>query len=215
MQNIVRQEDSKLGFLKELGTFVGAVAGEVIGGAVEFVGEVTDSDFIKDVGKGVCQVTSKTGEFIGSVASGTYDTIGGIITGDSNQLDQGMGEVFDSVGNTISGIGNGIANVAEKGFDTVGAIIDGDTDKALVIGKDIAKVAVIGVLSFGIIDIVDGFDSADGVDVTTVENPDMHHVTPHFRTLADGSEIFVDGDGDTSVDTNVGWMQHNPAIKQG
>lgn len=38
----------------------------------------------------------------------------------------------------------------------------------------------------------------------------MHHVSPHYRTLPDGREIWVDGDGDTTVDTYDGWMQHNP-----
>ncbi|PEE25959.1 hypothetical protein CON98_33140, partial [Bacillus toyonensis] len=51
---------------------------------------------------------------------------------------------------------------------------------------------------------------ATDVEYTTEENPNAHHVTPHERVLPDGRTIWVDGDGDTSVDTQGGWEQHNP-----
>jgi phage-related protein len=211
-----------MGFLKDLGSFVGQVAGGVIGGAVELVGEATNSDFIKDVGKGVYQATSKTGELVGGLASGAYDAIGGLITDDKLQASQGLDELFDTVGNAASGIGKGIANIADKGIETVGAIIDGDTDRALEVGKEIAKVAAIGVLSIGLVDLIDGVDGiaeaadapdVDGVDhadYTSVDNPNMHHVTPYLRHNADGTTTWVDGDGDPTTDNTVGWNQHNP-----
>lgn len=39
-------------------------------------------------------------------------------------------------------------------------------------------------------------------DVELIENTNSHHVEPHWRTLPEGSTIWVDGDGDTSVHTN-------------
>jgi hypothetical protein len=213
-----------MGFLKDLGSFVGQVAGGVIGGAVEVVGEVTDSQFIKDVGKGVYHATSRTGEIVGSLASGTYDAVGGLITDDKHQSSQGLNEIFNTVGDTASGIGKGIVNVTEKGIDTVSAILDGDKEKALELGKDLAKVAAVGVLSIGIIDIVDGLDGVDSMDTADaggvdVENPNMHHVQAHWVNgydRADGTHVdgyWRDGDGNTSVNTNQGWTQHNPDFK--
>lgn len=79
-------------------------------------------------------------------------------------------------------MGRGILKTAESGIETVGAIIDGDTDKAIKVGKEMVKTAAIGALSLGVLDVIDGI--ADGID--------------------------VDGDGDTSVDTYDGWVQHNP-----
>jgi hypothetical protein len=42
-----------------------------------------------------------------------------------------------------------------------------------------------------------------------------HFVRPHERTLQNGETIWVDGDGDTSVDLDVeeggGWYQSNPS----
>jgi len=47
------------------------------------------------------------------------------------------------------------------------------------------------------------------------EESDTHFVSPHERQLQDGSTIWVDGDGDTSVDLDVGegggWIQSNPS----
>ena len=49
-----------------------------------------------------------------------------------------------------------------------------------------------------------------GIEEYLTENPNMHHVTPHERVLSDGRTIWVDGDGDTTVDTSDGWFQGNP-----
>ena len=51
---------------------------------------------------------------------------------------------------------------------------------------------------------------ATDAEYATEENPNTHHVTPHERTLPDGRTIWIDGDGDSRVDTQGGWEQHNP-----
>lgn len=208
-----------MGFLKDLGSIAGHVAGGVVGGTIELVGEVTNSKFIKDVGVGVYHSTARTGEIVGSLASGSYDAIGGLITRDTRQSSQGLDEIVQTVEDTALHIGKGVASLAGKGIDTVGAVIDGDTDKVLEMGKDFAKIAAVGIFSVGIIDFADGIDSIDtdldadidGLDEhASIDNPNTHHVTPHTRILSDGTEIWVDGDGNTSVDTFEGWDQHNP-----
>lgn len=216
-----------MGLIKSVTGAVAKVAAEVVGGAIEVVGEVTNSNFIKDVGKGVNKATVKTGEIVGNLADGTYDAIGGLITDDKQQAKRGYEEIFGTVQDTATTIGKGIVHVSEKGVETVQAIREGDTDKAIEAGKELAKVAAVGVLSVGVIDIVEGADGiADGVgsdsiaqaanteatdvEYTMEENPNIHHVTPHERVLPDGRTIWVDGDGNTSVDTQGGWEQHNP-----
>lgn len=201
---------------------VAKVTAEVVGGAIEAVGEVTNSNFIKDVGKGVNKATVKTGEIVGNIADGMYDAIGGLITDDKQQAKRGYKEIIGTVQDTATTIGKGIVHVSEKGVETVQAIREGDTDKVIEAGKELAKVAAVGVFSVGVIDIIDGADGiAEGVEsdsmaqatdaeYATEENPNTHHVTPHERTLPDGRTIWIDGDGDSSVDTQGGWEQHNP-----
>lgn len=224
-----------MGFIKDLGSFAGKVAGGVVGGALEIVGEATNSDFIKDVGKGVNQVSSRSGELIGSLVEGTVNTVTGVISDDDYLKNKGKEQFSDAAVDTITGVANGFVTVGKKGIDTAGAILDGDKEKLIECGKDFAKIAAVGALSIGVIDAVDclcdldildgsdhiamfdGIDMDDTVDVdfddVDVDNPNVHSVTPHWRTLSDGGEIWVDGDGDTSVNTGDGWIQHNPDYK--
>lgn len=110
----------------------------------------------------------------------------------------------------------------------IGAIANGDSEKAIKVGKELAKTACVGVFAIGLCDLVDGVIDIDVDDMDEhvvasgylvaqdmddyelVENVDVHHVQPFERQLADGSVIWVDGDGDTSVDTFDGWVQSNP-----
>lgn len=221
-----------MGFIKELGSFAGKLAGGVVGGAVEFVGEVTNSDFIKEIGQGVYQVSSKSGELLGNLAEGTVDTVAGIISDDDCLKNKGKSQFVNAAGDTIKGVANGVVTVTKRGIDTAGAILDGDKEKAVECGKDLLKIAAVSALSIGVIDVIDGLEGvdiidgadhasiSDAIDVDDIvdtdsgmENPNMHSVTPHWRTLADGREIWVDGDGDTSVNTGDGWIQHNPDYK--
>lgn len=224
-----------MGSIKDFASIAGKLAGGVVGGAIEIVGEVTNSNFIKDVGKGVNQVSSRSGELLGNLVEGTVDTVTGVISDDDYLKNKGKAQFFDAAVDTITGVANGVVTVGKKGIDTAGAILDGDTEKAIECGKDLAKIAAVSALSIGVIDVIDGFDGvdildgadqmaiSDGIDMDDtvdvdfddagVENPNIHSVTPHWRTLSDGGEIWVDGDGDTSVNTGDGWMQHNPDYK--
>lgn len=224
-----------MGFIKGLGSFAGKVAGGIVGGAIEIIGDVTDSDFIKEVGKGVNQVSSRSGELLGSLAEGTVYTVTGIISDDDYLKDKGKSQFIDATVDTITGVANGVVTVGKKGIDTAGAILSGDTEKAIECGKDLVKIVAVSALSIGVVDIIDGLDVvdildgtdhlafSDGIDIDNtvdadfddvgIENPNMHSVTPHWRTLSDGREIWIDGEGDTSVNTGDGWIQHNPNYK--
>ena len=205
-----------MGFLKDLGKGIGSVAGVVVGAPVAAVGELVDSDFLKDIGKGAYNATKRTGEVLGSIVEGTADVVSGAVNSDSCKRSEGYDKIFTTTGEYIESIGRGICSLAGAGVDTVGAIVDGDTDRALKTGKELAKVAAVSVLSIGVVDAV---DAVDGLDVITddeydlVENPETHHVDPYYRTLPDGRVILVDGDGDSSIDTGNGWEQSNPDFR--
>ncbi|PLT29811.1 hypothetical protein [Peribacillus deserti] len=50
------------------------------------------------------------------------------------------------------------------------------------------------------------------VDHIQLDKPNQHDVTPHWRTLPDGREIWIDGDTnvDRSHEQGGGWTQSNP-----
>jgi hypothetical protein len=207
-----------MGFLKELGSAVGSIAGVVIGTPIILAGEVVNSDFIKEVGEGACKATANTGKVLGSLAEGTVECVSGLVSSDSAKASRGFEQVVDTGVKTVAGVGLGVLNLADKGINTIGAIAEGDKDKAVKIGKELVKTACVATLAVGVFDAVDGaiddefdlFDHDDSDSYQLVENPDTHHVEPHERELSDGSVIWVDGDGDTTVDTHDGWEQHNP-----
>lgn len=208
-----------MGFIKDFGKGVGFAAGMVIGAPISFVGEVVNSDFIKEIGIGAGRATMRTGEMLGNVTEGAVETVYGTVTSDKTMQSGDIEKVVDSGTAYVKGIGNGIARTTENVIETASAIIDGDTDKAVKVGKELIKTAAIATLAVTVTDVIDGLDIFDDADDSLadnddfIENPNIHHVTPHERTLADGRTIWVDGDGNTAVDTFDGWFQTNPDYK--
>lgn len=210
-----------MGFLKEIGKIAGSIAGVVVSAPVYLAGEVVDSDALREIANGAYKVTERTGELLGGVTEGVCETVYGTVKKDSYMQSQGFDKVVESGGTYISGVGKGIVKMAENGLDTLEAIADGDKDKAVKIGTELLKTVAVGVLAVGVVDVLDGLDVFDGSDDGLliadnddyIENPNLHYVTPHERLLPDGSTIWVDGDGDTAVDTFDGWVQSNPDYK--
>jgi hypothetical protein len=218
-----------VGFLKELGEGAGWLIGNVTGGIIKGVGEITNSDFIKDVGDGVRNSTEFAGKQLGNIAEGVWNVGSGLITQDDRKIDQGFDDLGEGVSTTAKAVGQGISTTVSNIGDVAGGLIEGNSDRAFEGAKNLGKSALIATLGISILDMADivdidgnegGFDGGNngevamGEDDIQVENLNQHHVDPYWRTLPDGREILVDGDGDTtinrSVDQGGGWTQSNP-----
>lgn len=211
-----------MGFMRSLGTITGKLVGGAIGGTVSLVGDIVGSDFISDIGKGACAVTAHTGEVLGSFGDGALGCVAGIITQDTSKIKEGAWAMADTTADYIVDMGKGIVNTVKLGADGITAIYNGDVDQAVEVGKTFVKIAAVSALSFSVLDAVDGsldghvldFDHDGVCDLFEkhgfIENPNTHHVTPHERHLADGRVIWVDGDGNSAVNTMGGWTQTNP-----
>jgi len=157
-----------MGFLNELGSFAGKVTGKVIGGSVRVVGELTNSQTIKEIGDGAERATARTGELLGKVASGTVDVGVGLFQKDDYKVKQGFNELGDAVVTTAKGVGQGIGYVYENGKNVVVGIKEGDMDQVKHGAKKIGMVAAVSVLAVGIIEVVDGVDGiAEAAEVPT------------------------------------------------
>ncbi|WP_286945985.1 hypothetical protein [Acetobacterium sp. UBA5834] len=82
-----------MGFIKDIGKLAGSVAGLVIGAPVYLAGEVIDSDFLREIGEGACNVTERTGEMLGSVTEGVAETVYGTIKKDIYMQSNGFDKV--------------------------------------------------------------------------------------------------------------------------
>lgn len=129
-----------MGFLKGVFSFVGEVAGDVVGGTVNIIGEVTGSEFIEEIGDGIKRASSFAGDKLGEAASGTWDIAAGIITQDETQLDAGLNDMGKAIGDTAKAAGHTICNVVENGADVVGGLIDGDNERLKQGAKGVIKV---------------------------------------------------------------------------
>lgn len=210
-----------MSFFKSLGEGLGSLSGEILGGTIKKVGEVTDSRFIQEVGTGVNHSMQYTGNLLGNLADGAVDIGSGIINKDGEKMEQG----FDEIGNNVTDFGkralHSVGAVLTESNKAIEAFSQGDYETAKRSGEMLAKMVAVGALSVGVIEIVDGIDVNQTIPNTTdnigsdngymqIENPNTHEVSPHFRELSSGKVVWVDGDGDTSVNRDTGWTQTNP-----
>jgi hypothetical protein len=223
----------KMGFLRDLGKFSGKAAGFVVGGAVNVVGEVTGSKFIKEVGDGVKKASEFAGDTLGQVADGAWNTASGIVTKDESKIDQGLGDIGNSVSRTAKGVYHTAKSTYHSGKDVYEGFKSNDDEKIKQGVSNIAKTVAVGALAVGVVDMVDGPDIGDPTNnnsnlaeggdspantqqattsVTTIENgstenPGSHHVKPHYVEgyyRADGT--YVEGyyrDGDGNPNTQL------------
>lgn len=207
-----------MSFLKKLGAGLGEGAGLVLGGSVKKAGEFIKNDFIQEIGESVEGSMKNTGNILGSVADGIAEVGIGAFENDVDRRNKGLSDL----GTTTKVVGDQLLTAAGQivgdAIDTVDGIIEGDIDKVKQSGRSLVKVAAVSTLAIGIIDVVDGFDASgaeSSVAASTlpegqIENYNVHDVSPHERVLPSGEVIWVDGDGDTSVDRDTGWTQTNP-----
>lgn len=156
-----------------------------------------------------------TGNIIGNVADGIAEVGIGSFDNDNSRRDKG----FSDLGRTTKAVGSQIATAAgqiiEDAINTADGVIEGDLEKVKTSGRSLLKVALLSTVAIGIVDAVDGFETAEtgsiaAIDSNQIENYNVHDVSPHERILPSGEVIWVDGDGDTSVDRDTGWVQTNP-----
>lgn len=208
-----------MGFLRDLGKFSGKAAGFVVGGAVNVVGDVTGSKFIKEVGEGVKKASEFAGDTLGQVADGAWNTTTGMIQKDDRKVEQGLNDIGNSVSRTAKGVYETAKGTYHNGKDVYEGFKYNDDEKIKSGVKNIAKTVAVGALAVGVVDLVDGVDVGDptgnqqnladgsvdtnsvashsgGVQVAsgleTSEDPAVHHVKPHEvsgYTRADGTYV--------------------------
>lgn len=219
-----------MGFLKSVGEGAGWLVGGVTGGIIKGVGELTGSQFIQEVGDGVKNSTEFTGKQLGNVAEGVWNLGSGLVTKDDEKVDQGFRDLGDGVGNTAKAVGQGIKATVGNVGDVAGGLKDGDETRWKEGLRNVGKTVAVGALGVSILDMADVIDvngnegglggsdialenGSDGAYIIE-ENHQEHAVEPHWRTMESGERIWIDGDGDSSINRSVeeggGWNQSNP-----
>ncbi|MEW4426324.1 hypothetical protein AB1I68_02530 [Paenibacillus pabuli] len=157
-----------MSFLKGLGQLAGEVTGKVLGGSVRVVGEIAGSPFIKEVGNGVEKATINTGKTVGQLASGTYDLASGTIRKDDAAVEAGLADLGDAVTNTAKGVAVSAKYVYNSGKDVVVGMKEEDMDRVKLGAKHLLAAAAVTTLAVGVIDAVDGMDTASIAEPTDI-----------------------------------------------
>lgn len=206
-------------FIQEVGDgvksstkFVGEQLGNVAEGAWNVgSGLVTNNERkidqgFDDLGEGVTSTAKAVGQGISSTVQNVGNVAGGLIDGDETRWKHGLREVGKTV--AVGALGVSILDVAD--------VIDINGNEGGIEGNDPTgneSIAIEQHPEVGQVETAD-ISSTPEQEYIAEENPNEHFVEPHWRTLESGEEIWVDGDGDTSIDRTVeqggGWNQGNP-----
>ncbi|MDW0116174.1 HNH endonuclease [Sporosarcina thermotolerans] len=156
---------------RTVGNGVNLIAGGIVKGGVHVTSSIVSTKFpktgayLKEVGNSVvdssAKVISNTAHFADGAANGIY----GAVTKDPRRLEEGWDDIKSSSKNTVKGIGSGIVYTGSALGQTLkGAAFQ---DKELVIEgiKKVGKVATVGALGLGIIDVL--------VDENTVQAEEL------------------------------------------
>lgn len=145
-------------FAKKAGTMTGKIAGRLIGGSVRVVGELAGSNYVKEIGDSIETTTARTGHIVGNLTSGIVDIGVGALKQDKESIDHGLQDAKGAVSQTINGLGQGISSVIESSMDIGSGIMHGEGERVGQGLKQLGKVAAVGTLAIGLVDLAGGFD---------------------------------------------------------
>ncbi|MDQ0885933.1 hypothetical protein QFZ81_001021 [Paenibacillus sp. V4I9] len=193
-------------FLNDLLTSLGEITGSLLGGAIGIVGDITGSSLIKEIGDEVENTTKHTGRTLGKLADGTSGVLSGVLTGNSEKIDQGIYDVGTVAAETLINMGKRISSTIETSVKMVDSIIENDSDSFKKHSRKLMKRAVIISLPIPIFigdALFEGMHEDLGEEVIEeefhiseeendiaeinmedqneiiLENPNAHHVRPH------------------------------------
>ncbi|MFE8698411.1 HNH endonuclease [Cytobacillus sp. FJAT-53684] len=176
-----------MSFIRGVGKGFGKVAGLVVGGPIQVVGELTGVELIEDIGRGVRKASEFAGDTAGQVVGGAVDTVAGMVSEDPIKRDKGLSDIGNAAYRTGKGVFITAKDALHNGGEVIGGVMDGDHNRVKSGAASLVKTVAIGALAVGVIDIIDG---ADGENVAHAEALD---------TAKDALPADIYGDGDESI----------------
>ncbi|MCX8046992.1 MAG: hypothetical protein N3A70_08995 [Anoxybacillus gonensis] len=202
-----------MGFFRELGRFTGKVTGTAIGGALNVVGELTESEWVKEVGNGVKKASEFTGDTFGQAVDGVWDTAAGIANKDEKKIEKGLEHIGESVSRTVKGVYYTAKHTYGNGKEVYEGIRDSDENKLKNGLAEIAKTAAVGMLAVGVVDIIDGADYGGSIegDIKSIDMDDdtLHQTVNNVETAENnvGNLVKMDFVGKEDwIESNSDWM---------
>lgn len=139
---------------QKLGEGAGSLAGGVMGGALNFAGELTQAKILQEAASEVFSGNKKAGKYAGQTLDGVLDGGIGLIKGDSRKVQQGKAKLTEVLQVTTEGIADSfdfaqeqITEAYEGGKEMDGARlaqVARNTGKALLVSGAVFSVFQVG-----------------------------------------------------------------------
>ena len=199
-----------MGFIKNICSVTGFMAGKVVSIPTRIVAEVTNSDSLRGISHDIVNVTHNSGKIIGDVVSGAADVAAGTITLNKSQIKYGLNDVGGAGKKVAKGVAKGTLNTLHDGKNLVQGALERDGEKVLKSSGRLARTAIISTMAIGIADeFSGGIIEDDDTDTTTSLTTDQDHSNNEIKTtvtdlkgsgVAETSIAAVDIDGDEFSD---------------
>ncbi|WP_088103011.1 HNH endonuclease [Halalkalibacter urbisdiaboli] len=162
-----------MGIIRGIGKVVNVVGGGTAKTGVTLVSKAISKkheklgSYLGEVGHSVVDASQGAIDSVTQFADGSIQGAYGVITKDDYHKQQGWGDIKDSTGRTLKGLGSSITYTARNVGTTFNGIIIKDKDQVISGAKNLGKVAAVAGLAIGVVDFVDGPNTAEAETIDT------------------------------------------------
>lgn len=156
-----------MGTIRKVSKGIGQVSGGIIGETVKFTGKKINNEWVQEVGKSIKTASTAAMDSAGQFIDGAVKSSHGIVIKDDQYVEEGINDLKDSAKRTAKGIGSTLVYTVKSAGSVVKGVTSGDKEQALDGIKNLGKVAAVSVLAVGVLDFVDGTDTAESEEVST------------------------------------------------
>lgn len=145
-----------MGFFQYTGELFGQASTTFIGKPVQYLGNKLNSHFITDIGNTIEHTGESSWSILGSAGDGMSDALTGTFTRNAEKSKQGIRTLKEVVEQTGNGIESTVTHTTENIRDLYEGIVYQDYEKLKRGGKEVIKVIVVGGVTVGIVDVLNG-----------------------------------------------------------
>ncbi|MBD8013388.1 HNH endonuclease [Planococcus wigleyi] len=124
-------------------------------------------EFLSDIGTSVINASVASIDTFSQFADGGIQTVYGAATKNKDTVQAGYEEMKAPISRTAMGIGKTVKYSVQNVSKTAGGLISGNIVEAKEGGKNLLKTAIVLGAAVGVIDVLDGSDTADAEELET------------------------------------------------
>ena len=164
---------ARMGFFRGLGKVTNTVVGGAAKGSVKLVGKGIAKKnekvgaYIGELGDTIIEASKQTVDSVAQFTDGTLQGVYGVVKKDSYHKKHGWDDIKDSTGRTAKGMYGGMKYTVKSAGITVNGLRRNDREQLFQGLQNLGKVVAVSALAVGVLDIVDGSNTAQAETIET------------------------------------------------